>query len=163
MKNFLYIISLFLLFACTANNKNIVQKYPQNPNIERKQRAGNLLGYENGYVIFGNKIQKNDQVEENNIKELKNESDNLWKKTVTAISKILPITIADDSTGLIATDWGVIYNISKNYDLYKINIIVKSTEINANNLQISVFKKDYNGKIFVDNSLKEKIKNIIFQ
>ncbi len=163
MRKFLYIISLFLLFACTANNKNIVQKYPQNPNIERKQRAGNLLGYENGYVIVGNKIQKDNQKEENNIKEPKTINDNLWKKSVLTVSNILPITIADDSTGLIATDWGIMYNITGNYDLYKINVIVKSTEINANNLQVSVFKKDYNGKIFIDNLLKEKIKKLILQ
>lgn len=150
MKNSIKILAIFLLSSCSISNENIVQSYPQNPYIERKQRAGNIFGNENGIILFG-------KISSNNIQ---NNNNNLWQKSIEKISQILPISIINDESGLISTDWGTIQNISNNNNLYKINAIVKGEKIDKNNLEISVFKKE-NSDVILDIQVQEKIKNII--
>ncbi len=149
MKNSIKILAIFLLSSCSISNENIVQSYPQNPYIERKQRAGNIFGNENGIILFG-------KISSNNIQN----NDSLWQKSIEKISQILPISIINDESGLISTDWGTIQNISNNNNLYKINAIVKGEKIDKNNLEISVFKKE-NSDVVLDIQVQEKIKNII--
>lgn len=149
MKNSIKILAIFLLSSCSISNENIVQSYPQNPYIERKQRAGNIFGNENGIILFG-------KISSNNIQN----NDSLWQKSIEKISQILPISIINDESGLISTDWGTIQNISNNNNLYKINAIVKGEKIDKNNLEISVFKKE-NSDVILDIQVQEKIKNII--
>ena len=82
MKKFLSIfILLFGMFACKTSNDNIVQNYPEDPFLKRKQFAGNLFGNKDGIEIFKekNKYDKN----------------TLWQKSIENISSILPISIAD--------------------------------------------------------------------
>ena len=71
------------------------------------------------------------------------------------------MSIADQQSGLIITDWGKISNISNNNSLYKINVVVKGTKIDEKNLQISVFKKKDNNDIDADFEVQDKIKKII--
>lgn len=149
MKNIIKILAIFLLSSCSISNENIVQSYPQNPYIERKQRAGNIFGNENGIILFGKNSSNN--IQNNN---------SLWQKSIEKISQILPISIINDKSGLISTDWGTIQNISNNNNLYKINAIVKGEKIDKNNLEISVFKKE-NSDVILDIQVQEKIKNII--
>lgn len=148
MKKFLSIfILLFGMFACKISNDNIVQNYPEDPFLKRKQFAGNLFSNKDGIEIFKekNKYDKN----------------TLWQKSIENISSILPISIADQQSGLIITDWGKISNISNNNSLYKINVVVKGTKIDEKNLKISVFKKKDNNDIDADFEVQDKIKKII--
>lgn len=148
MKKFLSIfILLFGIFACKTSNDNIVQNYPEDPFLKRKQFAGNLFGNKDGIEIFK---EKN-----------KYDENTLWQKSIENISSILPISIADQQSGLIITDWGKISNISNNNSLYKINVIVKGTKIDEKNLKISVFKKKDNNDIDADFEVQDKIKKII--
>ena len=148
MKKFLSIfILLFGMFACKTSNDNIVQNYPEDPFLKRKQFAGNLFGNKDGIEIFK---EKN-----------KYDENTLWQKSIENISFILPISIADQQSGLIITDWGKISNISNNNSLYKINVVVKGTKIDEKNLQISVFKKKDNNDIDADFEVQDKIKKII--
>ena len=148
MKKFLSIfILLFGMFACKTSNNNIVQNYPEDPFLKRKQFAGNLFGNKDGIEIFK---EKN-----------KYDENTLWQKSIENISSILPISIADQQSGLIITDWGKISNISNNNSLYKINVIVKGTKIDEKNLKISVFKKKDNNDIDADFEVQDKIKKII--
>ena len=148
MKKFLSIfILLFGMFACKTSNNNIVQNYPEDPFLKRKQFAGNLFGNKDGIEIFK---EKN-----------KYDENTLWQKSIENISSILPISIADRQSGLIITDWGKISNISNNNSLYKINVVVKGTKIDEKNLKISVFKKKDNNDIDADFEVQDKIKKII--
>ncbi len=148
MKKFLSIfILLFGMFACKTSNDNIVQNYPEDPFLKRKQFAGNLFGNKDGIEIFK---EKN-----------KYDENTLWQKSIENISSILPISIADQQSGLIITDWGKISNISNNNSLYKINVVVKGTKIDEKNLKISVFKKKDNNDIDADFEVQDKIKKII--
>lgn len=149
MKKFLSIfILLFGMFACKTSNNNIVQNYPEDPFLKRKQFAGNLFGNKDGIEIFK---EKNREYSKNT----------LWQKSIENILSILPISIADQQSGLIITDWGKISNISNNNSLYKINVIVKGTKIDEKNLKISVFKKKDNNDIDADFEVQDKIKKII--
>ena len=150
MKNSIKILAIFLLSSCSIINENICQNNPKKPYIKRKQRAGNILRNENRIILFG-KISSNNIQKNNN---------NLWQKSIEKISQILPISIINDESGLISTDWGTIQNISNNNNLYKINAIVKGEKIDKNNLEISVFKKE-NSDVILDIQVQEKIKNII--
>ena len=148
MKKFLSIfILLFGIFACKISNDNIVQNYPEDPFLKRKQFAGHLFGNKDGIEIFK---EKN-----------KYDENTLWQKSIENISSILPISIADQQSGLIITDWGKISNISNNNSLYKINVVVKGTKIDEKNLKISVFKKKDNNDIDADFEVQDKIKKII--
>lgn len=148
MKKFLSIfILLFGMFACKTSNDNIVQNYPEDPFLKRKQFAGNLFGNKDGIEIFK---EKN-----------KYDENTLWQKSIENISSILPISIIDQQSGLIITDWGKISNISNNNSLYKINVIVKGTKIDEKNIKISVFKKKDNNDIDADFEVQDKIKKII--
>ena len=148
MKKFLSIfILLFGMFACKISNDNIVQNYPEDPFLKRKQFAGNLFGNKDGIEIFK---EKN-----------KYDENTLWQKSIENISSILPISVADQQSGLIITDWGKISNISNNNSLYKINVIVKGIKIDEKNLKISVFKKKDNNDIDADFEVQDKIKKII--
>ncbi len=148
MKKFLSIfILLFGMFACKTSNDNIVQNYPEDPFLKRKQFAGNLFGNKDGIEIFK---EKN-----------KYDENTLWQKSIENISSILPISIIDQQSGLIITDWGKISNISNNNSLYKINVVVKGIKIDEKNLKISVFKKKDNNDIDADFEVQDKIKKII--
>ena len=150
MKKFLSIlILLFGMFACKTSNDNIVQNYPEDPFLKRKQFAGNLFGNKDGIEIF--KEKNKNRYNENT----------LWQKSIENISSILPISIADQQSGLIITDWGKISNISNNSSLYKINVVVKGTKIDEKNLQISVFKKKDNNDIDADFEVQDKVKKLI--
>lgn len=155
MKRNIYIIILFSLLACTTSNENIIQNYPQDPYLVRKQRAGNLFGNKDGIILLESKENQNNNIDDNIDK------NNLWQKSIMNISKILPISIIDESSGLITTDWGIIQNITDNNNLYKINIIIKNKKILEDNIEISVFKKEYNGNIILDSQTTDIIKNII--
>ena len=51
-------ILLFGMFACKTSNNNIVQNYPEDPFLKRKQFAGNLFGNKDGIEIFKEKIEE---------------------------------------------------------------------------------------------------------
>ena len=126
-----------------CNNKHVVQNFPEDQDLKRKQSAGNMFGNKDGIILF----QDND----NSKKNIKDNS--LWGRTVNFISSLLPISIIDKTSGLIVTDWGNIKSISNNDNLYKINAV-----INNNDLNISVFEKNSNERnIEIENKIKQII------
>ena len=96
MKKFSVIFLLFL-FACKSNNPHIVQTFPQDQNLERKQRAGNMFGNKDGIILFEDKSNKEEKLTEEKPKKPKKIvpiDNNLWEKTVNFVSSILPILFA---------------------------------------------------------------------
>ncbi len=155
MKKELLLLTLFFVVACKSNNPNIVQKFPEDQRLERKQYAGNMFGNKDGIVVFGGD-SKTDTIDTN----YKGQQ-NLWRKSVAFISSVLPISILDENTGLISTDWGSIQSISGNDNLYKLNIIIKGKKIEKDNILISVFEKDKDGNNKRDTKIEELILNKI--
>lgn len=145
MKKILPIISLFFLFSCSRDNPNIVLDFPKDKNLERKEHAGNMFGNKDGIVLFkGEKIEN---------------KSSLWKKSIEVISELFPITIADENSGLIATDWSNIKSVSGNNDLYKLNLVVTGRKFERENIKISVFKQTENDS---KEEITEKIIDLIF-
>ena len=144
-----YLIILLGVVGC-SNNPIVVEKFPQDPYIERKEHAGNLFGNKDGIIVFQDKQNKTE-------KQTKTEN-NLWDKTLSEISKLFPITSIDKNNGLILTDWAEIQSISGNENLYRANII-----INKNSLDISVFEKDNKGQNINNSKIAEKIKEMILR
>lgn len=144
-----YLIILLGVVGC-SNNPIVVEKFPQDPYIERKEHAGNLFGNKDGIIVFQDK--------QNNTEKQTKTENNLWDKTLSEISKLFPITSIDKSNGLILTDWAEIQSISGNENLYRANII-----INKNSLDISVFEKDNKGQNINNSKIAEKIKEMILR
>ena len=90
-----YLIILLGVVGC-SNNPIVVEKFPQDPYIERKEHAGNLFGNKDGIIVFQDKQNKTE-------KQTKTEN-NLWDKTLSEISKLFTITSIDKNNGLILTD-----------------------------------------------------------
>lgn len=132
---------VFLTFACKSNNSNIIQDFPKDQNLERKQYAGNMFGNKDGIILFEDKKFPNDNF--------------IWKKTINYISNILPISIVDESLGIITTDWGNIEIISGNNDLYKLNITLDTK--NEKNLKVIAFRKTKKGEIVRDYNVEKII------
>ena len=155
MKKELLLLALFFVIACKSNNPNIVQKFPEDQRLERKQYAGNMFGNKDGIVVFGGD-SKTDTIDTN----YKGQQ-NLWRKSVAFVSSILPISILDENTGLISTDWGSIQSISGNDNLYKLNIIIKGKKIEKDNILISVFEKGKDGNNKRNTKIEELMLNKI--
>ncbi len=161
MKKELLLSILFLAVSCKSNNPNIVQEFPKDQKLERKQYAGNMFGNKDGIVIFGDKNGDNKTNADDTNNKNQSNKQNLWKRTVAFVSSILPISIVDENVGLISTDWGNIESISGNNDLYKLNIVVKGKELKKENISVSAFKKiEENGNI-KDKDVEEIILNMI--
>lgn len=153
MKRKILLFLSLLCFSCKGNNPNVVAKFPQDQNLERKQNAGNMFKNKDGIVLFEDgKGKKNDR----------EVNADLWNRTIAVVSGILPISIVDEKSGLISTDWGDIAKISGNEDLYKINIIVKNNIVSKENILISAFRKTSNGKDLKDEIVEKKIEELIF-
>ena len=163
MKKFVIIV-LLILSACKSNNPHIVQKFPEDQNLERKQRAGNMFGNKEGIILFEDKRGEDKTSETQDdakpIKSISKNNKDLWEKAVNLVSSILPISIVDENLGLITTDWGNINQISSNNDLYKLNIIVKQNS-SKDDITISAFKKTDDGKSEKAPEIEEKIKDLI--
>jgi len=149
----LFLIILFGLLACKADNPNVVNKFPQDPELKRLNRNGKMFSDEKGIILFQNKENKTESKKETK------EQENLWKKSFKTISKILPISTADEESGLIVTDWG---NAKNDSNLYKINIIITGNTFDKNNITLTVFKKSNNQKTVEDKEFEENILNKIF-
>lgn len=145
----LYFIILLGLLACKANNPNIVSKFPEDPELKRLNRNGKMFS---DIVLFQNKDNKKiDNKEE--------KRENLWKKSFKVVSQILPISIADEESGLIVSDWGSTKNDT---NLYKVNIIIIGNDFNKNNITLTAFKKSTNQKTVEDKGFEKELLNTIF-
>lgn len=135
------------LLACKTDNPNIVAKFPEDPELKRNARAGNLFHNENGIVIF--KAEKKKQ-------------SSLWNDSLQVISKTFPILTIDQKSGFIISDWGTIKSISNNDNLYKVNAIINGDDFAKENINLTVFKKLKNQQTVEDKKVEESLLNMIF-
>ena len=140
------IITLLILIISACSSGEIKHDYPENPENIRKQRAGKF--FDEITVFDANKSDKKEIVE-NKISKNK-----LWQSAIEVIGEILPIAVADESSGLIITEW---YRDGDDDKKIKINLLVKGKELKKENLQLTIFKqiKDKNGK-WIDQNPEQK-------
>jgi hypothetical protein len=140
MKKVIILSFLALIFAC--QNSVVDYSYPGNPENIRKQRGGEFFQDKN---LFNNK--KTSQREESKVQT--KSSSKLWVASVEVLSALLPISTADENSGLIITEW---YQDGKNSnDRIKINLLVKNKEPKKENLVLTIFRQTKNDKgVWVD-------------
>lgn len=134
----LFILALALLSSCSK--ADIEYKYPENPDIVRKSRAGKF--FNSDLVLFG---KNNNQISAFNSKNTKDVNYPLWLASLEVVGNLFPIATADANSGLIITDW--YQDSGSDKTRAKINLMVKSKEIKDESLMISIFrqKKDSKG------------------
>jgi hypothetical protein len=127
----LILLSFLALISC--KNSTIDYSYPENPENIRKQRAGKF--FDNTNLFNDKKVA--DKVE-------KKTSAPLWVSSIEVISALLPIATADESSGLIITEW---YQDGQNQnDRIKINLLVKGKEAVKENLVLTIFRQTKDSK-----------------
>ncbi|MDD2840728.1 MAG: DUF3576 domain-containing protein [Rickettsiales bacterium] len=151
----IYLIILLGLLACKTNNPNIVANFPEDPELKRLGRNGKMFTDEQGIIVFQDKTTEKTTVEDNQSEKFQI---TLWAKSFKTISQMLPISMADQKSGLILTDWG---NINNDNNLYKINIMITGNKIISKNITLTVFKKLNNQKSIEDKEVKKAILNMI--
>ncbi len=137
----LILLSFLVLFSSCQNNA-IDYDYPENPDNVRKQRAGKFF---DDVTLFDDK--KTNQKTINKVD--KKTSSPLWVASIEVISALLPISIVDENSGLIITEW---YQDGKSQsDRIKINLLVKGLEPKKENLLLTIFRQAKNDQgIWVD-------------
>jgi hypothetical protein len=128
MKKLILLSIAVILTAC--QNSKVDYSYPDSPENIRNQRAGKFFG---DITLFdGNKKDNQDSK--------KSASKNqLWLASIEVISGLLPLNTADESSGLIITEW---YNQGANSnERIKINLLVKGSEPKPENLALTIFKQ----------------------
>ncbi len=137
----LCLISTALLSACSGKNVDS-ENYPMDPDDARRAKRGKLSG-EDGLVLFG----------KGSIFDKKGSTATggglgvnayLWRATLDTIS-FMPITSSDPVGGVLITDW--YENAESQGERYKLNVLIKDTELRADAVSVNVFKqtKDANG------------------
>ena len=134
------LLSLIALISSCQNSK-VNYTYPENPKNIRNGRAGKF--FDNKNIFSSNKKTS----------ALKTQANQLWISSIEIISELLPISVADENSGLIVTQW---YQDEQNKNDHqrsrmKINLLVKGKEIKEENLSLTIFRQTKNNKnIWVD-------------
>ena len=79
----------------------------------------------------------------------------LWQASLDILSSTMPLASVDSNSGIIISDW---YNIknSKN-ERVKISVLIKSRELRADGLKVSVFKQRFSSNAWNNIQTNPKI------
>jgi hypothetical protein len=129
-KIFTFIIFCFCL---SCGNSKISYHYPKSDDIERKSRSGKFST--KSWSLASSK-QSNDNKE--------NEFSILWKSATEVVTAIFPISVIDEKSGIIASEW-----YQENEDSLKrikINILIRDKTSIDKALRVSVFQQKKSSK-----------------
>ena len=140
MKKLILLSFLTLIFSC--QNNPVDYSYPENPINVRRQRPGKFF---DNIKVFDNKKAEQKIVDKID----KKTSSPIWVASIEVISALLPISTADENSGLIITEW---YQDGKSpNDRIKINLLVKGKESIKENLILTIFRQTKNDQgVWVD-------------
>ena len=135
----------------------IGSNYPKSAKTQREDKVGSILGTDNtrdnegGLKIFGDSLtKKNPDAIKNSI----GVNAYLWKSSLEVVS-FMPISITDPASGVITTDW--LEDQNGKGERHKVNVLVKSSELNASNIKVTVFKQVLKDRIWRDVKASEEI------
>ncbi len=138
-----FIIASLLSVSLYSNAAE--SKYPKSSADERKDNFGSVLGGDEnssgGFTLFGGGNKDKDS---SNYKGL-GVNVYLWKAALEVIS-FMPIAISDSAGGVITTEWSE--DLDHPGEKYKVNILIKSTDLNTNSLKVTVFKQSLQDNIW---------------
>jgi hypothetical protein len=130
--------------------------YPKSAKSQRDERVGSVLSSdskesEGGLTIMGS-LKKSK--EPSNVLKTTTVNPYLWKASLDIIS-FMPITISDPVGGVISTDW--LEDQNGKGERHKINVIIKSSDLKAGDLKVSVFKQILRDHIWRDVKVHESL------
>lgn len=125
-------ISLFTicLFVFSCSNK-VSYHYPKGSDISRKSRGGNFSS--KSFTLFDSK--KDSKIDNFSV---------LWSSAAEVVSQVIPISIIDEKSGIIASEWH-----QENKDSLKrikINILIKESKNVNEAIRVSVFQQKRSSK-----------------
>ena len=126
------IISLYLITTqCLAN---IGSNFPKSDKLQKSECYGSVFG-SNGLQLFGGKDKNSsDTTTKNKINAF------LWHAALDVI-QFMPLSSTDHSGGVINTDWYDDPELKNT--MYKVTIVIKSSQLNTNALNVTVFKRKF--------------------
>jgi len=132
MFRFLFVVLIFI-FSLNAVAEG-GDDFPKSARQKKSESYGSIFDGEGGFTIFGNK--KKDGASGRGV--IVGVNTYLWQAALEVV-QFMPLASTDFNGGVINTDW---YEDSDfGNQMYKVNIIIKSGELSANALHVSVFKK----------------------
>lgn len=145
MKRITLLFLLAIISACS--NPTVDYNYPNDPQNARNLRAGRFFDPIN---FGGSQVNAKKDPAANSAnntasvapvppKETVRKSSALWTSSVEVISGLLPLATADETSGLIITEWYM--DGEKKNERIKINLLVKGAEIKDENLVLTIFRQ----------------------
>ena len=148
--NVFAILTALLLAGCAGDN--IKHGAPMDRQDQKRRNFGSLL--EDGWLTWGGnaKSKSSDAPTANPF---------LWRAGLESLS-FMPLASADIRGGIVVSDWYSFHD--KPNDLFKIQLYIKSPELKAEGIQVTVYRKSgINGKVIKDDVKAHEIENIILQ
>jgi len=133
-----------ILFVTFAFNANAESKYPKSARDKRDEKIGSVLDNKDssgGFTLFGG--GKNSGTSAQGI----GANVHLWKASLEVVS-FMPISISDSAGGVITTEWSE--DLDHPGERYKINVLIKSSDLKAHSLKVTVFKQTLRDNIWRD-------------
>lgn len=143
MKTLITFFAALFLISSFANAAE--SKYPKSAADKRNEKLGSVLDNKDssgGFNLFGGgKGSENGSYKGIGV------NVHLWKASLEVIS-FMPLAISDSAGGVITTEWSE--DLDHPGERHKINIIIKSTELKAHSLKVTVFKQELRSNIWRD-------------
>lgn len=151
-------ISLSALMTCAliscSKNLEVVNDYPDDIEIERRNRAGRVTG--NGFKLFGGSKKESKKKYNSAGGSGIGVNSYLWKATLDTLS-FMPLASADPFGGVIITDW--YENTKSSGERFKANVLILDSELKTDALKVSVFKQAKKAGEWVDVATDPTLRN----
>lgn len=131
-KILIFIISSLII--TTAASAQTGSDFPKSAKQQKSESYGSLFG-NNGFQLFGGKDKGKSSVAESSSPKT---NAFLWHASLDVI-QFMPLASTDFNGGVINTDWYDDHDL-KNVK-YKVNIIIKSPQLDINSISVKVFKR----------------------
>jgi len=140
------ILTLFTAIFLISTLSNAESKYPKSAKDKRNENFGSVLDNKDssgGFNLFGSKKSSENSSSHKGI----GVNVYLWKASLEVIS-FMPLAISDSAGGVITTEWSE--DLDHPGERHKINILIKSTELKAHSLKVTVFKQELKSNVWRD-------------
>ena len=132
------VLFLVIFGVVTLNSwADLDSDFPKSNAQKRSEKYGSILGGDGGLSLLGSKNTAKVSGDKNQ-GESGNINPYLWQAALDAV-QFMPLASTDFNGGVINTDW-YMENPSDS-QMYKVNILIKSSELNLTSLTVRVFKK----------------------
>ena len=122
---------VFLLYLTSCANPKVSYHYPQGSDIDRKSRTGKFSSTK--FTLF--ESEQKSEIDKFSL---------LWSSAAEVVSQIIPISVIDEKSGIIASEW---YQESEeSLKRIKINILIKKSQNPNEAIRVSVFQQKRSSK-----------------